>query len=638
MKKISTIFGLLIGSIVLSQANFELAQQEKKAHQIENDHEISFLETDYVPEYYRLEFNSDPNFNAFSGKTTMHFTTTAATNIIEINAQQNLTITAVNFHDTPITTYSRNNDVLSITLPTTLPTNQLDSISIGFSGTSNSSNGYSIGTHNGTRISYTLSEPWHGSSWWVCKDDLLDKVDNIDIYITHPTSFKAASNGTLMSVTNVGGGMSRTHWKHNYPIPTYLVAIAVTNYVEYNSSVVVGGTTVPIINYVYPESLSGAQNNLNLTPTYISEISDRYGDYPYKLEKYGHAEWEWGGGMEHATMSFMGGWSKGLIKHELAHQWFGDRVTCGTWSDIWINEGFAEYTDGWLEDVLNGESAFTQWKGDYVGYITSWPTGSVYNPEPDNENRIFDYRLTYAKGSMMVHLIRYMINDDDLFFQSLQDFLENPLYSYGFATTEDLKASLVASTGMDWDEYFSDWIYGQGHPIFNVHVNGNPANLDVTVTINQGQSHSSVSFFETPFEILFRGTGGQTAMRKFYLTENGQQFLVTDLPFEVTNYTFNPKNDLVCEVNSQILNSSELTEESSSAQLYPNPASAVVFVENKTNIDEIKVFELSGKLIFNEKDFNSNKVQIATSSWVKGTYLVQIKSGDRTQLKKLLVK
>ncbi len=639
MKKYLTLLGLWIGISAFSQSNYEHSIQEKQAHQSVQIQAENLLEADYVPEYYRLEITANPNVQSFSGRTTMHFTTTEILNQVKINAKSNLQIESVNYHSAPITNYTRSGNVLTINLPASLPQNHLDSIAISFSGSAATSSGYNVSSHNGIPIAETISESFHASSWWVCKDDLIDKAKKIDIYVTHPSDMKAASNGLLKSVTNIGGGNSVSHWQHNYPVSVYLVAVAVTNYVEYNNSVNISGTNVPIINYVYPESLAGAQSSLNQVPNYISSFSEKFGDYPYKLEKYGHAQWERGGGMEHATMSFVGGYSFGLVTHELAHQWFGDQVTCGTWSDIWLNEGFAEYGDGLLTQEIYGESSFKNWKEDYVWYITDAPNGSVWNPEPENENRIFNYRLTYAKASMMVHLIRYIINDDELFFQSLKNYLSDPQFSYGYATTPGFKASLEASTGMNWDNYFADWIYGEGHPIFNIAVNKHGGSNNVTVTFNQTQSHTSVQFFETPFEIEFRGTGGQTAIRRFNLTQNGQSFEVADLPFAVTNYIANPKFDVVCRIGSTTLGNQEIiSENSTKAVIYPNPAKESFTVENKETIDEIKVFDVSGKLIYQSSDMNQSKIQIDSKSWITGTYMVQIKSGERTQLMKVLVK
>lgn len=641
MKSNFTILFCLGFIFSFAQSNYEQSLHEKNAFQNgqhTHSEDGARLDADYVPEYYRLEITANPTVSDFSGKTTMHFKTTEALSQVKINAKQNLNIESVTYHSNPITNFTRSGDVLTISLPVSLPQDHLDSIAISFSGNANTSSGYNIFNHNGTPIAETISESFHASSWWVCKDDLIDKAKKIDIYITHPTDMKAASNGLLKSVTNVGGN-SVSHWQHNYPIPVYLVAIAVTNYVEYNNSVDINGTNVPIINYVFPESLSGAQSSLNQVPDYISSFSEKFGDYPYKSEKYGHAEWKRGGGMEHSTMSFMANYTFGLITHELAHQWFGNQVTCGTWSDIWLNEGFAEYGDGLLTQEIFGENAFKNWKEDYVWYITEQNWGSVWNPEPENENRIFDYRLTYAKASMMVHLIKYIINDDALFYQALRTYLNDPAHSYGYATTPEFKASLETSTGMNWDNFFEDWIYGQGHPIFNIAVNKHEGSNNVTVTFNQNQSHNSVGFFEAPFEIEFHGTGGQTATRRFDLTENGQSFEVTDLPFNVTDYTANPNFDIVCRIGSTTLGMEEINSENSTkASIYPNPAKESFTIENKENIDDIKVFDVSGKVIYHYQNLNKSKVQINSQNWMTGTYMVQIKSGNRTQLMKLLVK
>src|SRR5690606_5047438 len=154
------------------------------------------------PEYYRLEITANPNVQNFSGRTTMHFTTTDVLNQIKINAKPNLDIESVVYHSEPITAYSRSADVLTINLPASVPANQLDSIAISFSGNAGSSSGYSVSSHNGVPIVETLSESFHGSTWWVCKDDLIDKAQKIDIYVTHPSDMKAASNGLLKSVTD----------------------------------------------------------------------------------------------------------------------------------------------------------------------------------------------------------------------------------------------------------------------------------------------------------------------------------------------------------------------------------------------------------------------------------------------------
>lgn len=598
--------------------------------------ESFFLDADYIPTYYRLEMNLNPYQESFSGKTTMRFKTTQNTSLIKINAQPNLNIESIYYHSIPITNYSRNGTVLSIQIPNSLPENQLDSISISFSGNASNSSGLNLGYHSGIPIIETLAEPWHASSWWVCKDDLVDKVEQIDIFITHPSEFKAAANGVLKSFTPSGNGNTISHWRHNYSIPSYLVGIAVTNYVEYNNTVDISGTTVPIINYVYPETLSNWTNSLDAVPNYIEFLSEKFGDYPYKNEKYGHAQWNRGGGMEHSTMSFMGGFGFDLVVHELAHQWFGNKVTCSTWNHIWINEGFADYCPGLMIEELNGSNSFKNWKQNRINIITDQTWGSVYNPEENNESRIFNSRLTYRKGSMAVHLIRFILNDDPLFFQSLTNFLNDPAYSYGYASTEDLKMSLENSTNRNWDNYFNQWIYGEGHPIFDIELNHNTSSDNYSLHFEQSTSHPSVSFFETPFEIKFNGNNGQSEIRRYNLTQNNQSFLVEDLPFTVTSYIPNPNADVICEINSAELNTNEFEEFHFS--VYPNPAIEQFTVQSSDRIDKIQIFNALGQIIYSNSEIQNKELKISSHSWSRGYYTIHMYSKNKKKIKKLLIK
>src|SRR5690606_11632306 len=136
-----------------------------------------------------------------------------------------------------------------------------------------------------------------------------------------------------------------------------------------------------------------------------------FGTYPFHTEKYGHAQFGWGGGMEHTTVSFMGGFSMHLIAHELAHHWFGDKVTCGSWKDIWLNEGFAEYMAGLIVEHLDGEEAFVNWKGSKIGSITSQTNGNLYLTEvqASDSDQIFKSSLTYDNCSIVVHMFRYCL-------------------------------------------------------------------------------------------------------------------------------------------------------------------------------------------------------------------------------------
>ncbi|MGB6092813.1 MAG: M1 family aminopeptidase [Moheibacter sp.] len=601
----------------------------------QNQTEGTQLDTAYKPIYYRLEMKLNPNQQAFSGTTTVHFNTTDELSLFKINARSNLNIQSISYHQNTISSYTRAGDVLNITLPEMLPSGKLDSISISFSGNSATSTGLTLGQHAGVPIIETIAQPWHASSWWVCKDDLIDKVTKLDVYVTHPNEFKAASNGLLKSVTPAENGMSVTHWQHNYAIPVYLIGIAVTNYAEYNNSVVINGTTVPIINYLYPETMSNWTDQLDQVPSHIQFLSEKFGDYPYKNEKYGHAQWNRNGGMEHSTMSFMGKFTFNLVVHELAHMWFGDKVTCATWHDIWLNEGFADYCTGLLTEYYDGEQSFQSWKSTRVQEITAQNGGSVYNPDAESESRTFNSRLTYKKGSMAAHLIRFMMNDDELYYQTLKNWLNDPEFAWGYADTEDLKAFLEAQTGNDWSNYFNDWIYGEGHPIFNILVDKTPNSNELTVRFSQTGSHSSVLFFHTPFEIEFRGSAGQKEIRRFEISAQQQNFEVNDLGFNVTSFVPNPKSDVICQIAGSVLSTDELNSESE-IKIYPNPVQNLLNIVSDAQIRQIEITDLSGKTIYKKSKINLNQFEVQTRNFPKGIYIIQIKTGKKLQTKKFI--
>lgn len=618
----------LLGLVFLFLFDFSIAQ-------ISQNEGIE-IEADYVPTYYRLEMNLNPNQDEFSGQTTVYFETQTASNQFKISAKPNLTIESISYHNTNLTTYSRNGEDLTITLPTTLPDSHLDSISIGFSGTAANSSGLKRGLHAGIPVIETISEPWHASSWWVCKDDLIDKVEELDIIVTHPSEFKVASNGSLKSITDLGNGQSKTHWQHHYAIPTYLIGIALTNYIEYNQSVQIGGMEVPIINYIYPESLEQWAENIDQTADFMLFLGEKFGDYPYKNEKYGHAQWNRSGGMEHSTMSFMGKFTFSLIAHELAHQWFGNKVTCASWNDIWINEGFADYCAGLLDEEFNGADSFYNWKTARIEEITALNWGSVFVPDATNQNRVFDSRLSYKKASMVVHLIRFILNDDALFYQALRDFLDHPDYAFGYADTTDFKQSLETSTNRNWDAYFQDWIYGEGHPIFDIEVSKQPDSNEYEVKIEQIGSSSSVPFFRTPFEIEFQGGQGQKFIKRFEITAAQHTFVVDDLNFEVQDFVPNPNSDVICAINSTVLGVSELAHPSE-IKIYPNPAKEIAYLKSDEPIESIQVFSPNGSLFWHKTNLTQNQIEIPIQSWSKGIYLVKIQNRNQTKTVKLMV-
>ncbi|WP_228853231.1 M1 family aminopeptidase [Aegicerativicinus sediminis] len=594
----------------------------------------------YDLKYHRLEFNVDPAVASISGTVTSYFVAKENLNSVVFELTQNMTVTDVIQRETNLSFTQNSDDEVVITLTATQAIGVLDSLSITYTGTPQSSgfDSFEASTHNGDPVLWTLSEPYGAKDWWPCKQDLNDKIDSIDVYLTIPKfnsdneENKAVSNGLKLSEVTTGD-FKTTRFKHKYPIPAYLIAIAVTNYSEYSETIDNNGNPFEFVNYAYPEYLNYWQTNSPVTVDIMNFFSETFGEYPFASEKYGHAQFGWGGGMEHTTISFMGSMQRGLVAHELAHQWFGNKVTCGSWQDIWINEGFATYLSGLVVEELDGNNSFRSWKQSLVQNITSQNGGSVYLQPQDtlNVGRIFNGRLSYYKGAMVLHMLRKKLGDPT-FYQGLNDFLNHPDYAFDYAKTADLKAVLESASNEDLTEFFDDWVYNQGHPTYEVLWKQPNANT-VEITLNQTQSHVSVSFFEAPVPIRLVGSGGEVMDVVLDHTSNGQIFNET-VNFDVSSVLFDPEFDLISRNNSVTLGMEDHITEQLSISIYPNPTTGKFHISKPDQfiIDEIRLLSPLGQEVLKMPYAK----EIDVSHLADGLFFIELKSERATITKSLL--
>lgn len=576
--------------------------------------------------YHKLEFTVNPANYFISGVVTTDFTAKQNMNTVTFDLTDALTVSSVKQGNTSLMFTQNANDELVITLPSTLTTGSSTSVTITYSGAPASNNAaFTTSTHSGTPVLWTLSEPYGAKDWWPCKQDLNDKVNNIDVYITAPSQYVSVANGMQISSTNNGNGTKTTHFHHNYPIPAYLIAIAVTNYQIYNQVGGIAPNTFPIVNYLYPENIIASQNNLAPTPTIINLFETLIGPYPFRNEKYGHAQCGFGGGMEHTTVSFMGSFGRSLIAHEMAHQWFGDKVTCGTWKDIWLNEGITEFMSGMVVKNLDGNDAFINWKEGKTNNITALPDGNLYltDDQLSNVGRIFSNRLTYNKGSMVTNMLRFKMGDTN-FFQALRNYLNDPALAYGYAVTPQLQAHLETVSGMNLTEFFNDWVYNQGYPSYDITVQNWGAG-QAKIKVTQTQSHASVSYFEMPLPIRFKN-GNQTHDVIVDNTTNGQEFIVS-VPFVVTDFEFDPEKDIISKNNTTTLGTNTF-ELSQAIAIYPNPSSDRITVQLPSDIglEKVEIYNTLGQLVSTQtqSEFSvsnlSNGIHIVKISTEKGVF------------------
>lgn len=424
---------------------------------------------DYDLIYQRMEWEVDPAVSFIRGEITSHFVS-QQTNLteIEFDLHAEMIVDSITQKGQPIG-FSRSQNKINVQLNETLSKGQTDSLSVFYQGEPPSTGfgSFTIDTHNQTPVLWTLSEPYGAMEWWPCKQSLADKIDSIDVIVTTPEPYRTASNGILVS-ENVIDGKRTMHWKHRYPIATYLVAIAVTNYADYSDFLETeNGSEIEILNFVYPENETKAKSETPVTADIMALFNELIGEYPFANEKYGHAQFGWGGGMEHQTMSFMGNFGFELVAHELAHQWFGNYITLGSWQDIWLNEGFATYLSGLAyENMLDGVW-WPSWKRLNHDRITSEPGGSVFVEDTTSVSRIFSSRLSYSKGAYLLHMLRWVLGDEP-FFNAMRNYFNDPEVTNGFARTNQLIKHFETAGDTIFFEFFNDWFYGEGFPVYSV--------------------------------------------------------------------------------------------------------------------------------------------------------------------------
>ncbi len=593
----------------------------------------------YDVKYHKLEFTIDPSVASISGVVTTHFEAKEDMNQVTFDLANNMIVSQVLQSGNSLSFTQNSNDELVITLNQTVSQGQIGIVEITYSGVPQSTgfDSFESSTHNDDPVLWTLSEPYGSKDWWPCKQDLNDKIDSLDVYITTPQfnsdneEYVSVSNGLEQSQT-ISGFNKTTHFKHEYPIPAYLVAIAATNYEVYSHTVPNNGNPFDIVNYVYPESLATAQASTGITVDIMNLFTNLFEEYPYASEKYGHAQFGWGGGMEHTTVSFMGSFGRNLIAHELAHQWFGDKITCGSWKDIWLNEGFATYLSGLVIEDFDGNSSFTTWKQQLVNNITSQVEGAVYLTDQDTTNvgRIFSGRLSYSKGSMVLHMLRKKVGDTD-FYQGIQNYLSAPNLAYDYAKTPDFVTKMEAASGEDLTEFFNDWLYNQGYPSYNVQWN-QPNENQVQIQLDQTQSHLSVSFFEAPVPIRMIGTNNEILDVVLDNTTNGEVFIET-VNFNVSSLQFDPEFDLVSRNNTVTLGVSEPNLDLS-LQLYPNPVQSELYIQKPStlSISSIKIFDVLGRLVKETPYLNSVNIEALSS----GLHFVRLETNKGIIHKTLL--
>ncbi len=564
--------------------------------------------------YQEMHVEIDPAVNKVAGVITFYFTSRIdQLNRFVVDYQDELPILFIQRGNTALT-FSRSDDLITIDLGKSLLVGEQDTLTISYSSEAT----LRQELHSGIPVISTDLDL--GVLWYPGKRDLTDKIDSVDVYVTTPPDQYVAGNGTLEGIEEINDKWIH-HWQHRHPIATtYLLELAITNYTIVKDSVLLrDGTMLPLYHYLYPESVAALSAELAATPDILQFFENHFGAYPFADEKYGHAQYTAGGALEVQTMSFMGFFNFEVIAHEMAHQWFGDNVTFGSWTDIWISEGMAEYLSGLAVEALRP----ADWNGvktSKINSITSQPGGSVYVTDTTDLSVIFDGRLTYNKGFYLAHMLRWMVGDT-AFFQACRNYLQD--HDAAYARTSDFQEHLEAVSGIALDGFFADWFYGQGYPSYT--VSWEQVQDSVILWIDQVQSDPSVSYFEMPVPIkAYRF--GIVADTVFQHTYEHQRFAMYVGTNQVSQLLFDQDKWILSKGNKIIkLITAVPSLDSDSLVIYPNPASDFIELSNDASIDEIEFVHASGIRILREVVDR----RVSLEGLVSGHYTLVMRDRDK---------
>ncbi len=647
MKKKLLVAALILLTIKLQAQNQEsnpvnkIAAMEKEAYAKRNTNGLlSLASNNFSIHYYKCEWTIDPKKNYITGKVTPHFIVSGTANSLVFDLSNVLKVDSILMRKTKLSFSQASNLTLTVNLPSTYANGAKDSISIFYQGApaGGGFGSFVKSTHNGTPVLWTLSEPYGARDWWPCRNGLDDKIDSIDIYVTHLSKYKASSNGLLISTTKKGRN-TVSYFKHRYAIASYLVAIAVTNYSTFTDYVQLGTVNMPVISNVYPEDSVTFHSNIGSVLNGLQLYSTKFTKYPFINERYGQTEFGWGGGMEHQTNSFVISSEEGLVTHELAHQWFGDKVTCGSWEDIWLNEGFATFCADFLyTENYNPSQNLLNIKSD-LDNIVSQTGGSVKVDDTSSVNRIFDGRLSYDKGAFLLRMLRFTIGDQQ-FFEGVSKYLNDSLLKFNFAKTADLQRNLEAVSGLDLTYFFNQWFTGQGYPSFTVNWSQDLSN-NATITLSQTTSHPSVSFFQVPLALKFKNATQEKTIIVQHTINN--QVVIENIGFKADTVLIDPDMQLISKNNKTVRSFTKQVGANSSITVSPNPFIDRINVSLKDASGKkvlLQLFDNAGHLTAHNEltcsSNNQNSTLTIPRNLPSGRYLLRVAVDDKVTVHALI--
>ncbi len=631
MKNLSfVIIAILLAMQVAAQQNPFNFEKEFAAKFLIEDHETDPRLHQYDVGFYHLNLAMDNNSVAVSGNTLVYLNLNESfQNELVFDLKNDMTVSEVLINGVS-TSFSHQNDLLVVAYEhsTSYSADYQVCADIHYSGVPTAGMRGDIYNFTGFanyNVTFSLTEPYEAKYWFPCKQVLTDKADSVWVYVTIPDNLLAGSQGLLKNTVDLGNGTKRMEWQSSYPIVYYLISVAVADYQDYSFYAPMSAfdDSVLVQNYVvnHPQYVTVNAWSMNRIKPMMDMLSEKWGKYPFHEEKYGHCLVKLSGAMEHQTMTTTGYFDFRIQVHELGHSWFGNYVTCATWQDIWVNEGFASYAEYLGEEFIQPEGYEDGWLADCQSIARQATTGSVYVPfeSLNNPGRIFSYALSYRKGACLVHMIRYLINDDEVFFSFIRHFIEQN--ANGTATGDDVKNALNDYTGINFDTFFDNWYYGEGYPRYEIewYQQGNILHI-----VNmQTTTAASTPFFEIPMEYVVEYSSGESETIRLEQIQNVQEYDI-EVNGTVSQLSPDPKNYILKELLSVTFTGNKVPQDLA-VMIMPNPATDNICIRSSENMKDVSIYSATGEFLA-KYDVQGLEVYISLLHFSQGIYFVEITS------------
>ena len=489
-------------------------------------------------------------------------------------------------------------------------------------------------------LGYTMSEPSDARFWMPCYDEPWDKA-TAEINATVPAGYVAASNGVLLGVDNNLDGTVTWRWKEDHQIATYLMCVTASQFtipsLNYESG---DGRTIPIQYYTWktftepppPNGRGVVQDSANAAaylPTVrnmVDAFSHLFGEYPF--DKYGMSSvvpFSYGG-MEHQTLTTLNRYyitDGRVVPHELAHQWWGDLVTCGTWKDIWLNESFATYSEALWNESIGDFPALKSYMTSLLHLnFGSWQ-GAVYDPQGQGFNLFDD--VVYSKGAWVLHTLRGVLGDS-LFFRSLRAYRQK--FTGRSAITDEFRGVIDSVAGQDMRWFFNEWIYGPGWPVYAYAYTWPGDSL--SLRIYQQQS-SSWPTYKMPIQI--RILHGTDRLNTVVWDSLRIQTFKIPLAFSPDSVALDPDAWIMKQIVPSTVSAGEATVPLATAlnQNYPNPfnpTTVVSYQVSGVSYVRLVVYDLLGRevatLVDGRQEAGRRAVPFDGSGLASGIYFYRL--------------